>query len=62
MTTIHGTIAISKLAMNKAMAHVKELTPRGTHLTLEKTFAEINMMCLKILMLSLAEEPLSLKS
>ncbi len=42
MTIIHGSIAISKQAMNKAMAQVKMLIPRGTHLTLEKTMAEIN--------------------
>jgi len=42
MTIIHGSIAISKQAMNKAMVQVKMLIPRGTHLTLEKTMAEIN--------------------
>lgn len=42
MTIVDGTIAISKQAMSKAMAQVKALTPRGTHLTLEKTMAEIN--------------------
>ena len=42
MTIIHGSIAISKQAMNTAMAHVKGLIPRGTHMTLEKTMANIN--------------------
>lgn len=42
LTIIQGTIAISKQAMNRAMAKVKELTPRGTHLTLGKTMADIN--------------------
>ena len=42
MTIVNGTIAISKQAMNKAMDQVKAFTPRGTHMTLEKTMAEIN--------------------
>lgn len=42
MTIIAGTIAISVVSMNRAMAKVKELTPRGTHQTLEKTIKEIN--------------------
>jgi group II intron reverse transcriptase/maturase len=42
MTIIAGTIAISVVSMNRAMAKVKELTPRGTHQTLEKTIKGIN--------------------
>ena len=42
MTIIAGTIAISALSMNRAMQKVKKLTPRGTHLTLEKTIECIN--------------------
>jgi len=42
MTIIAGTIAISVVSMNRAMAKVKELTPRGTHLELEKTIEEVN--------------------
>ena len=42
MTIIAGTIAISALSMNRAMQKVKELTQRGTHLTLEKTIECIN--------------------
>ncbi len=42
MTIIGGTLAISALSMNRAMAKVKELTPRGTHLTLEQTIKRIN--------------------
>ena len=42
MTIVHGTIAISTQAMKSAMKRVKELTPRGTHLTLEKTIVDIN--------------------
>jgi len=42
MTIVNGTIAISRKAMSHAMAKVKELTPRGTYLTLELTIAEIN--------------------
>ncbi len=42
MTIIKGTIAISKRSINRAMARVKELTPRGTHETIEKTIAKIN--------------------
>jgi hypothetical protein len=42
MTIIAGTIAISAQSINKAMAKVKELTPRGTHLKLEVSIARIN--------------------
>ena len=42
MTIVGTTIAISHKALQTAMAKVKELTPRGTHLTLEKTLEEIN--------------------
>jgi group II intron reverse transcriptase/maturase len=42
MTIVGKTIAISHKALQAAMAKVKELTPRGTHLTLEKTMEEIN--------------------
>ena len=42
MTIVGKTIAISHKALQLAMAKVKELTPRGTHLTLEKTLEEIN--------------------
>ena len=42
MTIIAGTIAISALSMNRAMQKVEKLTPRGTHLTLEKTIECIN--------------------
>ncbi len=42
MTIITGAIAISSVSMKRAMAKVKELTPRGTYLTLEKTIERIN--------------------
>jgi group II intron reverse transcriptase/maturase len=42
MTIVGRTIAISHKALQAAMAKVKELTPRGTHLTLEKTLEKIN--------------------
>jgi group II intron reverse transcriptase/maturase len=42
MTIVGATIAISHQALQSAMAKVKELTPRGTHLTLEKTIEQIN--------------------
>jgi len=42
MTIVGKTIAISHKALQAAMAKVKELTPRGTHRTLEKTREEIN--------------------
>ena len=42
MTIIDGTIAIAKATIKKAMDKVKELIPRGSHLTIEKTMQEIN--------------------
>ena len=42
MTVIAGTLAISLQSMQRAMDKVKELTPRGTHWTLEQTMEEIN--------------------
>lgn len=42
MTIIGGTLTISLLSMNRAMAKAKELTPRGTHLTLEQSIKRIN--------------------
>jgi group II intron reverse transcriptase/maturase len=42
MTIIDGAIVISAVSMKRAMQKVKELTPRGTHLTLEKTMKQIN--------------------
>ncbi|WP_459919000.1 group II intron reverse transcriptase/maturase [Desulfocicer niacini] len=42
MTIINGTIAISSQSMKRAMQKVKELTPRGTNITLEQTIQRIN--------------------
>jgi group II intron reverse transcriptase/maturase len=42
MTIIAGTIAISSISMSRAMLKVKELTPRGTHLTWDKSIHKIN--------------------
>jgi RNA-directed DNA polymerase len=42
MTIIAGTIAISVQSINRAMAKVKELTPRGTQLALERTMDNLN--------------------
>ncbi len=42
MAIIEGLIVISGKSMNRAMARIKELTPRGTHLKLEKAIEEIN--------------------
>jgi len=42
MTIVKKTIAISKSSINRAMQKVKDLTPRGTNLTLEKTIKGIN--------------------
>ena len=42
MTVIDGTIAISAQSMKRALQKVKELTPRGTHLSLERTIQRIN--------------------
>lgn len=42
MTIIEGTLAISAKSMKTAMQKVKELTPRGTYLPLDKTIKRIN--------------------
>lgn len=42
MTIINGTIAISTQSIKRAMLKVKELTPRGTNITLEETIKRIN--------------------
>jgi hypothetical protein len=42
MTIVGATIAISHNALQVAMAKVKELTPRGTHQTLEASIERIN--------------------
>jgi len=42
MTIIAGTIAISAVSIKRAMAKVKELTPRGAHLSLESAIDRIN--------------------
>jgi len=42
MTIIDGARVISAASMKRAMQKVKELTPRGTHLALEKTMKRIN--------------------
>lgn len=42
MTIVDKTIAISKKALDKAMDKVKELTPRGTNLPIEKSIEQIN--------------------
>jgi group II intron reverse transcriptase/maturase len=42
MTIVGTTIAISHKALQSAMVKVKELTPRGTHLTLETSIEGIN--------------------
>ncbi len=42
MTIIEGRITISGKSMKRAMERIKELTPRGTHQTLEKAIDEIN--------------------
>jgi RNA-directed DNA polymerase len=42
MTIIDGTKAISHQSIQRAMQKVKELTPRGTHLSLEQTMKRIN--------------------
>ena len=42
MTIANKTIAISKKALDRAMEKVKELTPRGTHLPIEKAIERIN--------------------
>jgi group II intron reverse transcriptase/maturase len=42
MTIVDGTLAISRKAMNAAMAQVKILTPRGSHRKLEETIKTLN--------------------
>ena len=42
MTIIAGTIAISAVSMKRAMAKVKELTPRGAHVSLESAIDRRN--------------------
>lgn len=42
MTIVNGNIAIAKASIKKAMDKVKELTPRGTHLSTEQIIEEIN--------------------
>ena len=42
MTIIEGLIVISGKSIKRAMEKIKELTPRGTHLKLEKAIEEIN--------------------
>ena len=42
LTIVGETVAISRKALQAAMDKVKELTPRGTHLTLETSIARIN--------------------
>jgi len=42
LTITGGTIAISVKSLKRAMAKVKELTPRGTHLKLEQSIEQIN--------------------
>jgi RNA-directed DNA polymerase len=42
MTIVNGAIAISKKALDKAMEKVKELTPRGSSLSIEQTMETIN--------------------
>jgi RNA-directed DNA polymerase len=42
ITIVAGAIAISAKSMQRAMDKVKELTPRGTSLTIEQTVTKIN--------------------
>jgi RNA-directed DNA polymerase len=42
MTIVNAAIAISKRALDKAMEKIKELIPRGTHISLEQTMETIN--------------------
>jgi group II intron reverse transcriptase/maturase len=42
MTIVEGTRAIARKSLRRAMDKVKELTPRGTHTTLEDTIKRIN--------------------
>jgi len=42
MTIIEGAVVISAQSMKRALEKVKELTPRGTHLSLKETMKRIN--------------------
>jgi group II intron reverse transcriptase/maturase len=42
MTIVAGALFISTVSMQRAMAKVKELTPRGSHMRLEATIERIN--------------------
>jgi group II intron reverse transcriptase/maturase len=42
MTIVNGTIAMAKASYDKAMAKVKDLIPRGSHLPIEKAIQEVN--------------------
>src|SRR5512143_2372125 len=42
MTIVGETLAISRKALQAAMANVKELTPRGSHLTAEASMERVN--------------------
>lgn len=42
MTIADGTIAIARKAVDRAMEKVKELTPRGSHLPIERSLEQIN--------------------
>jgi len=42
VTMVKATVAISKIAMRNAKSKIKELTPRGTHLTLEDSLHAFN--------------------
>lgn len=42
MTIVTGIIVISSKSMQKAMERVKELTPRGSSISMEKTMEKIN--------------------
>ena len=42
MTIVVGTLAISTLAMDRAMEKIKTLTPRRSHKTIEATIGDIN--------------------
>lgn len=42
MTIVKGCIAVAKASIKKAMEKVKQLTPRGTHLPIEKAMKAIN--------------------
>lgn len=42
MTIVSATLAVSVASMQRAMDKVKDLTPRGTNLTIERTIEQIN--------------------